>query len=273
MAVDGTRRLPKLARVIRAAVRLLLVLVFSSALGAADATPATASPVSKGTIVIVHGAWAGAWQSAKIEPLLRAQGYDVRRLTLTGLGERVHLATPEVGLSTHIQDVVNVLLFERLDHVILLGHSYGGMVITGVADRVPERIARLVYLDAFLPDDGESVTAIGAAGIDFAAHVRDGFILPWWQSPTKPVPNDVPMPLKTFTEPIVLKNSARAKVPATYILTVDPGKKPEQDGFWFSAERARQRGWPVVIMEADHVPQWRKPAETAELLTRSLSSP
>lgn len=258
---------------IRVLVRLIVLLGISAALHAADLAPAPAAPpASKGTIVIVHGAWGGAWQFGKIEPLLRAQGYDVRRVTLTGLGERVHLANANIGLETHILDVVNVILFERLEHVILLGHSYGGMVVTGVADRVPDRIARLVYLDAFLPNDGESVASIRAAGIDFAAHVKDGFIPPWWVQPGRPHPYDVPQPLKTWTDPISLKNPAREKIPATYILTVDPGKKPEEDGFWPFAERARARGWPTLTMEADHNPQWRKPVETAELLTRVLAT-
>ncbi len=258
---------------IRVLVRFIVLLGISAALHAADLAPAPAAPpASKGTLVIVHGAWGGAWQFGKIEPLLRAQGYDVRRVTLTGQGERVHLANANIGLETHILDVVNTILFERLEHIILLGHSYGGMVVTGVADRVPDRIARLVYLDAFLPNDGESVASIRAAGIDFSAHIKDGFIQPWWVQPGKPHPYDVPQSLKTWTDPISLKNSAREKIPATYILTVDPGKRPEEDGFWPFAERARARGWPTLTMEADHNPQWRKPAETVELLTRVLSA-
>jgi hypothetical protein len=95
---------------------------------------------------------------------------------------------------------------------------------------------------------------------------KDGFVIPTWVQPGKLPPKDVPHPLKTFTDPISLKNPAAAKVPGTYILTVDPGQKPEDDTFFASSERARARGWPVIIMEADHVPQWRKPEATAELL-------
>jgi len=109
------------------------------------------------TFVLVHGAWAGGWSYAKTARLLRAAGHEVFTPTLTGLGERSHLANPGITLSVHIQDVVNVLKYEDLSDVILVGHSYGGMVVTGVASRVGERLARLVYLDAFLPEDGQSL--------------------------------------------------------------------------------------------------------------------
>ena len=231
-----------------------------------------ASPSPK-ILVIIHGAWGGAWQFSKIDPLLRERGYDVRRVTLTGLGERVHLASPDIGLQTHIDDVVNVILFENLRDIVLLGHSYGGMVITGVADRVPDRIQQLIYLDAILPNDGESVaTARGeqSGSIDLPKMTRDGFVIPFWVRPGKTPPVDVPHPLKTFTDPIALKNPAAQKIPAVYILTVDAGKSPEEDDFAPFASRARERGWPVIAMEADHNPHWRKPAETVDVLTAAL---
>lgn len=100
------------------------------------------------TYVLVHGAWHGGWCWQRVTPLLRAAGHEVFTLTLTGLGERSHLANPEIDLNTHIQDVVNVLEYEDLRKVILVGHSYGGMVITGVTDRAAERLAHVVYLVA-----------------------------------------------------------------------------------------------------------------------------
>src|SRR5918993_1727958 len=116
---------------------------------------------SQTTFVIVHGAWGGSWAFKKVDSLMTAHGALVYRPSLTGQGERVHLASPEVSLSTHINDVVNMIAFENLNDIVLVGHSYGGMVITGVADRIPERIRKLIYLDALLPVDGESVfTAI-----------------------------------------------------------------------------------------------------------------
>lgn len=246
------------------ALLLLLVVLSAAPFGFGAETP---SPAAKPVLLVVHGAWGGAWQFSKVDPLLREKGFDVRRVTLTGLGERSHLGSKDIGLETHIQDVVNVILFERLEKIVLVGHSYGGMVITGVADRLPDRIRKLVYLDAMVPDDGESAfDVMGGRSEWIASMTKDGMIVPNWVQPGKPHPFDVPQPLKTFTDPLALKNPAREKIPAVYLLTVDPGKKPEQDDFWKSAERARERGWTVTIMEADHNPQWRKPVETAELL-------
>jgi pimeloyl-ACP methyl ester carboxylesterase len=119
------------------------------------ALTALAQTPSGPTVVIVHGAWGGGWDWRGVEQVLRQRGASVYRPTLTGLGERCHLASPDIDLTTHVTDIVNVIEWEELEDVILLGHSYGGMVITGVADRVPDRIRRLVYLDAFLPFDGE----------------------------------------------------------------------------------------------------------------------
>ena len=100
------------------------------------------------TFVIVHGAWGGAWSWNRfVIPRLRAAGHTVFPVTLTGLGERTHLGNADVDLETHIQDVVNVLFYEDLHNVILVGHSYGGRVITGAADRASDRLAQLVYLD------------------------------------------------------------------------------------------------------------------------------
>jgi pimeloyl-ACP methyl ester carboxylesterase len=93
------------------------------------------------TVVLVHGAWAGGWVWKKIIPLLRAAGHEVHATTATGLGDRVHLADPAVDLDTHITDVVNLLEFEELTEVTLVGWSYGGVIITGVAERVPDRLA------------------------------------------------------------------------------------------------------------------------------------
>src|SRR5690606_37240932 len=156
---------------------------------------------TKQTIVIVHGAWAGAWQFARIEPFLREAGYDVRRVTLTGLGERSHLVHSDIGLETHLEDVLNVIRFENLNDIVLLGHSYGGMVITGVADRMPERVRRLIYLDAMIPESGESAADImGPNAQKLLANTQDGLVPAWWVKPGKPYPIDVPHPAKTFTD-------------------------------------------------------------------------
>src|SRR4051812_30047626 len=109
------------------------------------------------TFVLVHGAWHGGWCYDEVAKRLRSEGYDVYTPTLTGLGERSHLLSPEINLDTHIQDVLNVIRWQDLETIVLCGHSYGGMVVTGVADVVPDRIASLVYLDAYVPRSGESV--------------------------------------------------------------------------------------------------------------------
>jgi pimeloyl-ACP methyl ester carboxylesterase len=187
--------------------------------------------------------------------MLTERGQRVVRVTLTGLGERVHLASPDVGLTTHIADVVNVILWEALRDVVLVGHSYGGMVITGVADRIPERIHRLVYLDAFLPDSGEAVIAAAdTSGRTFIREgLRNGMIVPQWVRDTTAIPRDVPQPFRTFTDTLHLVNPARRRVPGTYILTFEPNARP--DTFQRFADRAAARGWPVHQLAADHTPE------------------
>ena len=250
--------------------RILIIcatLFLSSMVANTVAQSKTPEKPTKPTIVIVHGAWGGSWAWAKVETLLRDKGFNVHRVQLTGLGERVHLARPDIGLSTHIDDVVNTILYEDLHDVILMGHSYGGMVITGAADRIPDRIHRLVYVDALLPSDGESVTSIFAARGDFLKQMTKGdYIVPVWVKPDQPPPHDVPQPLKTFTEPISLKNKAALKLPATYILTVDKGKEAKDDDFFSQSQRAKERGWPVLQLTADHNAQWSAPEALVEML-------
>jgi pimeloyl-ACP methyl ester carboxylesterase len=219
--------------------------------------------------VIVHGAWGGSWAFRKVDSLMTAKGALVYRPSLTGQGERVHLASPDVGLSNHIQDVVNMILYEDLHEIILVGHSYGGMVITGVADQVSDRIQRLIYLDAFVPNNGESVMSMqGEQGSWLKNMMKDGFLIPPWVKADQKPPKDVPQSIKTFSEPIQLKNESARKLPATYILTVDPGKKTEDDTFYASSQRAKQRGWKLYEMSADHNPQWSAPESLVTMLLK-----
>ena len=230
---------------------------------AADETAAEKKlPSSAGTFVIVHGAWGAGYEWKEVARHLSAKSYVVYRPTLTGMGERSHLSNPDIDLDTHITDVVNTILFEDLHEVVLVGHSYGGMVITGVADRVPDRLKRIVYVDAFLPENGEAANAPGRG-----LPVKDGFVPMPWNPPPSPPPHAMPQPAKTFSQPLLLKNeAATAKIPTAYILTVDPGKKPEEDGFFRFYERARARGYRVEVMEADHTPQFSRIPEIVELL-------
>ena len=220
------------------------------------------------TYVIVHGAWGGGWDWRAVDSMLTRHGHRVVRTTLTGLGERVHLASPDIGLSTHIDDVVNTILWDNLYDVVLVGHSYGGMVITGVADRIPDRIRRLVYLDAFLPDSGE--TAMGLAdstGLSFLrGNTRNGLIVPPWVTDTLVIPRDVPQPLRTFTDTLRLVNPAARRIPAAYILTFEPTITP--DPFQRFADRAAARGWPVYRLQANHVPERSARGALVALLER-----
>ena len=224
-------------------------------------------PVPKRTYVLVHGAWGGGWDWRPVSDILTSRGHLVFRATLTGLGERAHLATPDIGLETHITDVVNTILYEDLRDVTLVGHSYGGMVITGVADRIPDRIAHLAYVDAFVPEDGESLMALATAGGSRApGEVRGAFVVPTWVKPGAVPPMDVPQPLKTFNDPIALKNGLRERIPTTYILTVDPGANT--DRFDLFAARAKAKGWLVERLTADHNAQRSARNELCALLER-----
>ena len=247
---------------------ILVLLVLAALTGRESNAQTTKSDTpAKQTIVIVHGAWGGAWAFKKVEAMLRQKGFEVYRPQLTGQGDRVHLARPDIGLNTHIEDVVNTILYEDLHDIILVGHSYGGMVISGVADRVPDRIKRLVYLDAMVPNDGDSANSLMHGGGDFIKKMTKGdYIVPSWVKPDQPPPHDVPQALKTFTDPIVLKNEAARKIPATYILTVEKGKEAKDDDFFAQSQRAKERGWTMLQLTSDHNPQWSAPEALVEML-------
>ncbi|MDX1942236.1 MAG: alpha/beta hydrolase [Saprospiraceae bacterium] len=222
------------------------------------------------TFLFVHGAWGGGWEYKKIDSLLTAQGHVVYHPTMTGLGERVHLANAGINLSTHITDIVNVIRFEDLHHITLVGHSYGGMVISGVAEQVPDRIAKLIYLDAFVPNDGESLFASRGENEDNAMtkpFTKDGFVS-YFFGPTSPTPpTDVPQPLKTFTEPLTIKNPAVKKIPTFYIL-MTPDGDVSKGNFAPFGERAKQRGWKVLQMTGNHYPMRNQPEALIKILEK-----
>lgn len=221
----------------------------------------------KKNFVIVHGAWGGSWSFKKVAYMLTDNGHRVYRPSLTGLGERVHLSSPDITIQTNVLDVVNTILYEDLHDVILIGHSFGGAVITGVADSIPERIKQLIYLDAIVPNDGESVLSSRNDGTRGPEHEStDGYVVPRWVKDNDPLPHDVPQSLKSFTTPVSWKKKAALALPATYIHTIDDPQHPESDHFYFYASRAKRRGWKVVSMIADHNPQMTKPEELTTLL-------
>jgi pimeloyl-ACP methyl ester carboxylesterase len=167
--------------------RLLKDIGISSAAGVVAATlplaPRLRAAQTSTTFVLVHGAWHGGWCWSRVSPVLREAGHTVYTPTLTGLGERSHLLTPAVDLRLHVQDIVGLLEYENLSSVVLVGHSYGGMVISGVAERMPGRLSHLVYLDAFLPEAGQSVLDLlpeqrSAQLREQAAAYGDGWLVP-----------------------------------------------------------------------------------------------
>lgn len=222
------------------------------------------------TFVIVHGAWSGGWAWGPVARELRADGHEAFTPTLTGLGERVHLANPAIDLDTHVLDVVHLLRYERLEAVVLVGHSYGGMVISGVAERVAERIARLVYLDAFVPRDGESAAdVLGRVRTRLfvrAAHVHgDG-----WRVPAR---RDRPegdrltdMPLKPGLQPLTLRDPTARTLPRTFVLfTAKPAGDLLRPVMRRMAVRAQRAGWGYRELPIEH-----GRGEGAEAVTRLL---
>ena len=146
------------------------VLAAGTAMLAAHLSPAARQTARK-TFVLVHGAWHGGWCWRRVADLLQARGHKVFAPTLTGLGERSHLLDAKVDLTMHVTDIVNLIKWERLNDIVLVGHSYGGMVITGVAERTGFSISSIVYLDAFVPENGQSVLDL-VAGSPVADAIR-----------------------------------------------------------------------------------------------------
>jgi pimeloyl-ACP methyl ester carboxylesterase len=211
--------------------------------------------------VIAHGAWSGGWAWRRLRSMLRERGHECLTPTYTGLGERAHLAAPTVGLDTHVQDVVGVLEFEDLRDVVLVGHSYGGMVITGVADRAPERLARLIYLDAFVPRDGESLFSLQPAEGRAIMQARVTSEGDGWLITPNPLPADTsaedrawltprrrPQPVQTFDQPLRLQQG-ETLLPRAYIYCKQAGPG---DVFGQFAARARHEGWPYRELDATH---------------------
>ena len=212
------------------------------------------------TIVLVHGGTSGGWAWKPIASRLREEGHEVYTPTLTGLGERVHLLNREIGLDTQITDIVNVLIFEDLHDVILVGHSVTGMIITGVADQVPERISRLIYLDAFLPENRENIMdLVDPEGKKRTEHViqtqGDGWLFPVVAESKDDKPDrHRPHPARVFTDKLNLKKKARGDIASVYVrFTADkqPGTR-WQLSFDTSWKRAKSLGLQVYEVDTVH---------------------
>lgn len=233
------------------------------------------------TFVLVHGAWHGGWVWQRVVPMLRQAGHEVHAPTLTGVSDRAHLASPAVGLSTHIQDVAALIEAADLHDVVLVGHSYAGQVVTGVADRLPHRLARRVYLDAFVGSDGDA--AIDLLPETVAGHYREsvagaGF---GWLIPVRSLevlgvtePADLewlgsrltPHPWLSYTEPLRLHGGG-GQVPATYIECTQWMRV-----FQPHAARAESLGWSVMHIPTGHEAMVTAPEQLAELLMLISSS-
>lgn len=229
------------------------------------------------TYVLVHGSWHGSWCWKRVRKALSAAGHDVFTPTLTGVGERSHLASAAINLSTHISDVANLICWEELTNVILCGHSYAGWVISGVADRIPDRIRALVYLDAFVIEDGEcffdhlrpeeterrrqqaKMTGEGWKVDPLQAEVfkvneRDRA----WVNAQCTV-----QPIGTFEEHLNLRGGIQQISDITHILCTGWERTP----FPASHERAKRRGWKTCTMTCGHEAMLDSPEEVVELLT------
>jgi pimeloyl-ACP methyl ester carboxylesterase len=223
------------------------------------------------TFLLVHGAWSGGWDYARVDAELRAKGDIVYRPTLTGLGERVHLSNASINLSTFIADVVNVIRYENLDNVILVGHSFGGMVIAGVAEQVPDRISRLIYLDAMVPNDGESARDVCGDlwNVMMAPYVKDSLVLYPFGTVSNTPPGDVPQPLKTYTEPLKISNALVRKIPTAFIAMTKDGKTSSQHD-QMGLKKARERHWKIYPFEGGHYSMREQPGNLVKKLEEVL---
>jgi pimeloyl-ACP methyl ester carboxylesterase len=219
------------------------------------------------TYVLVHGAWGGAHGFRKVRPLLTAAGHDVFTPALTGIGERSHLASPQVNLTTHVQDVVNVIWYHGLRDIVLLGFSYGGMVVTGAVAHVADRVHHLVYLDAFLPDDGQSLYHLtGQVGGPVLSLGEQWLVPPRPRDYEDPVeeafsgPRRTAHPRACFTEPVsVPRRLEDYPFGRTYIKAT---AEPEPKAFWAAADRARASpAWRHREIATSHMVAANRPQE------------
>ena len=239
------------------------------------------------TFVLDHGAWHGGWCWWKVEPLLRQSGGSVYAPSLTGMGERSHLAgyidPAAINLDLHIKDVWELLESEGLEEVILVGHAYAGMVITGVAEVCPQRLDHLVYVNGVVPRDGAAMVDQLAAvrGPDFTARVRaaidnrEEFLRPpstveeirrrWGitdpEDQSRVLPRLRPQSVASFAQPVRLGSSEALEISRSFILSRESGFDPV-------AERVRQSDWGLYQLDTGHDPMITKPREVAEILLR-----
>lgn len=233
------------------------------------------------TFVLVHGGWGGPHSFRRVRASLQRSGHQVFTPSLTGLGERAHLTSPGVGLTTHVSDVVNQVLYEDLENIVLLGFSYGGCVVTGAVDHIEARVRHLVYLDAFVPQDGESVyslTGRSVPSMELGA--------PWLVPPPDRAFDDpgeaafmnarrTPHPIGCFQEPVRLARPLEDyPFTRTYIrATADRPDAPGATVFDAAAERARESAaWRYRAVATNHMIASNRPEELHDLLLELTAS-
>ena len=232
------------------------------------------SSTSPKTFLVCHGAWSAGWAWKKMHPLMSKAGHRLVTPSYTGLGERAHLAIPSIDLETHITDMLNVIKYEDLRDIVLIGHSYGGMVATGVADRARDKVKQLIYIDAFVPDDGQSLLDLNEkdrARVEETASSGDG-----WRVPPNPPPPDTPpadvdwlserrvhMPIKCFQTRLKLHGGSLT-LPRSYIYAT---RTTPADTFGRFAKMAKaDAAWRYYEIDASHAPNVTAPDALMALL-------
>jgi len=229
------------------------------------------------TYLLVHGAWHGGWCWDRVRPILEAAGHDVLTPSLAGLGEHSHLIVPDIGLGTHVRDIEDLVRSRDLRDFVLCGHSYGGMVVTALADRMPDRIRALVYVDAFLPEEGENVVGLTPADRRRRLYTSARALGDGWRVPPIPAeafgldPDDcgwvnarcTPQPLATLEEPVRLAGGLARLRDVTYVAAEAPHDMAIFGPF---RDRARARGWAVRGVTCGHEIMLDRPRELAQIL-------
>ncbi|WP_213769103.1 alpha/beta fold hydrolase [Caballeronia sp. dw_19] len=229
------------------------------------------------TFVLVHGAWRGQWCWSRVASALRVLGHEVYSPSLTGLADRSHLASPEVDLETHILDIVNLVKWEDLSDVVLCGHSYAGFVITGVADRIPERLNTLVYLDAFVPEHGMSMLDATspvrrAAHLSRVDHERGGWMVkpPAVQARThdpdyhrRVMSLSTPHPLRCIEQKLSLSGEIDGRIRRVFVEATEFASSPFRT---LASELRQQDDWQVHAVASDHDVMLDEPDELVRIL-------
>lgn len=228
------------------------------------------------TFVLVHGAWSGPFTWRKIRPLLAAQGHEVFTPCLTGLGERAHLTSPQVNLSLHVQDVVNAAWYEDLRDITLVGYSYGGMVVTGALDHLGERVRHLVYVDAFVPADGDSLESL----VGRPETIDESFPGDWQREATPreyddpadaafAAPRRVSHPAGCFSERVRLRGALESRALSLTYVKATGEPRPEGSGgpFWVAADHARTSArWRYDEISTNHMIPFNRAGQLSGIL-------